>query len=328
MLRLLRAPGSSIAAPSAAGWVSDFLNAAYFARHPAARDIDDLRLAAAILTTRWAGGRGGRLGASDVLAFHRAFGLRRLRGHPRGTLDRNALLAGAATLIGPWFTEAYGDPARRAHGVVFPTAAQREAFDPAQRLRHARLGPLTAPETERHTHTYPPVPLPAPERAEALLLDPARWPDIAAEGGRFTALRRGGLPGNTFEIEVNAQAAPRLPVYTRAYVTCTGVHRRGTPELQGYAAGLPGALPAGAEPLLAIELTTHAGHFLGRALSRLVVFATEDGAWVRDVGSWDPLPWYLEQAYERVGRRAQAAFWGPAPEAGSMLAQLAKVSAA
>ena len=39
------AAGSALAAPDAAGWVTDFLNAAYSARPAAERDVADLRLA-------------------------------------------------------------------------------------------------------------------------------------------------------------------------------------------------------------------------------------------------------------------------------------------
>jgi hypothetical protein len=57
--------------------------------------------------------------------------------------------------------------------------------------------------------------------ALGLLGDPARWPDIGCASGRFTPVRRGGLLGQTFEIEVVADAAPRAPIATRGYVTCT-----------------------------------------------------------------------------------------------------------
>ncbi len=57
--------------------------------------------------------------------------------------------------------------------------------------------------------------LPDPAAALALLRDPATWPDIGCAGGRFTALRSGGLPVQTFEIEVVAEPTPRSPVFTR-----------------------------------------------------------------------------------------------------------------
>jgi hypothetical protein len=53
--------------------VTDFLNAAYYRRPVAERDVDDLRLAFTVLTTYWdreAGGR--RLRVTDLAAFHRA----------------------------------------------------------------------------------------------------------------------------------------------------------------------------------------------------------------------------------------------------------------
>src|SRR4051812_3924365 len=77
-LRFARMAGSSIAARDAAPWVPDFLNAAYYRRPVPERDVDDLRLAFAVLTTYWyrkAGGR--RLHVTDLPAFHGAFGRHR-----------------------------------------------------------------------------------------------------------------------------------------------------------------------------------------------------------------------------------------------------------
>jgi len=78
---------------------------------------------------------------------------------------------------------------------------------------------------------------------------------------------------------------------------------------------------------LAVELTTHAGHFLGRAISRILVWEDAEGAWIRDVGSWDPLPPELAAAYALGGRTAQHAFWGPERPEQSMLAQIALAAA-
>ena len=337
--RLARMSGSSIAAPDAGGWVSDFLNAAYFARPREARDVDDLRLAFTILTTRWAGHPHRRLHATDLIAFHRAFRGRWRRRRPRGTLDRDDLLEGAGALLGDWFASAAADPRRRAHGIAFPTVAERQAFDPSLRLRRAALqalSPPRGPASALRWHTYPAVPLPDPAAAAAFLRDPARWPDAAPEGGRFTALRPGGLPGQTFEIEVNVRPAPQAPVFTRGYVTCTALHEPGAglaawaaEVVEAVRAGAPAdpvPVPAGAGPLLGIELTTHEGHFMGRAISRLIVFEDDTGAYLRDVGCWEPLPWYLAGPYAVAGRRAQAAFWGPEPVEGSMLAQIARLT--
>jgi hypothetical protein len=320
--------GSSIAAPGAAAWVTDFLNAAFYARSRDERTVDDLRLAHGILATQWAQ-RGRRLGARDLPSFHRAFGSRRV--HALGLLDREALREGAAALLGDWFPTAWADPARRAHGIAFPTRAARHAFDPAHRRHHAalrRLTPPREPPERQRWATYPPVALPDADAAVAFLRDPARWPDMASAGGRFTALRSGGLVDQTFEIDLALQAVPRALLTTRGYVTCTAVHMGGQVLLDAVAAvneHVEG-VPEGAEPLTYIELTTHDGHVLGRAVSRLIVFAQDDRAFVRDVGSWDPLPPHLAAAYAAGGHAAQDAFWGPDDPEASMLAQLALVT--
>jgi hypothetical protein len=329
--------GSSIATPTAAGWITDFLNAVYYARRRSKRDVSDLRLAHTILATRWAQSGGRRLGARDLGAFHRAFGSARLR--HLGRLDRTALLEGGARLLGDWFPEAALDPARRAHGVAFPTVSERREFDPALRRRRAALRELTPPlrpTAQRSWATYPPVELPDPDAALAFLRRPERWPDMGSAGGRFTALARGGLRGQTFEILVVAQPMARALVATRGYVTCTAFHRSGArlerraseldSALREYGEQGAEALPAGASPIALIELTTHAAHFMGRAISHLLVFEAGGAAFVRDVGCWDPLPRHLKATYAAGGHAAQLAFWGPEPEEASMLAQLARVS--
>jgi hypothetical protein len=68
--RFARMGGSSVVAPDGAAWVTDFLNAAYFRRRPELRQVDDLRLAFAILTTRWHRLGHRRLRAPDAVAFH------------------------------------------------------------------------------------------------------------------------------------------------------------------------------------------------------------------------------------------------------------------
>jgi hypothetical protein len=349
ILRFARMAGSSIAGPDAAAWVTDFLNAAYYARPEEDRHVHDLRLAHGIITTRWAGRPGRRLGARDVLALNRAYGVLRLR--RGGRLDHAALLNGSRALIGDWFPGAWADDERRAHGIAFVSAADRWAFAPEQRLRRAALGPLTPPlslPSEQHWAIYDPVQLPAPDAALQLLLTPARWPDIGAAGGRFTALRSSGLLGQTFEIEVVAEPQPRLPVFARGYVTCTALHVLGATQTgPGPAIGLREALtevcaqyraavesdsepplPAEAEPLALVVLTTHEGHFLGRARSHLLLWRDANGAWIRDIGAWDPLPVHLAATYATAGRTAQRQFWGPTPAARSMLAQLALISGA
>jgi hypothetical protein len=45
---------------------------------------------------------------------------------------------------------------------------------------------------------------------------------------------------------------------------------------------------------------------------------------VRAAGTWDPMPWHINQAYRIAGREAQHAFWGEGNRVTqSMLHQLA-----
>jgi hypothetical protein len=336
--------GSSIAGRDAAGWITDFLNAAYFRRPEDRREVDDLRLAFAIITTQWHRQEGRRLRATDVAAFHRAFGRERfLDGvvSPRGTLDRSQLLEGAGRLHGDWFPEAYADPARRGWGIVFESAAERDAYDPEARLALARLGPLTPPSPPASLsgqvwHTYPPIEVPSAAGVIAALSRPETWPDYASEIGRFTPLRRGGLPGQTFEIEVAAGTQAGRPVYQRGYVTITRlVSQDGPEELRTYVDELnqhlarfgqdePPAVPEGADPILAFDLTTHEGHFMGESRNRLVLFHEDGRDYVRAAGTWNEMPWHIAQAYRLAGRDAQHQFWGQGNlERRSMLHQIA-----
>ncbi len=341
-VRFARMSGSSVAAPDAAGWITDFLNAAYYRRRPELRELDDLRLALAVVTTRWHRGGHRRLRGPDVLAFHRAFGKDRfLDGahSARGTLDRAQLLAGADSLLGPWFSAACADRARTGWGIVFETEAERAAYDPQVRLANARLGaptPGVAPGREQTWHTYPPVDVPDAGRVIAALTAVERWPDYATEIGRFTPVRAGGLAGQTFEVEVAAGVEARMPVFTRGYVTITRLVTGETPdELAAYAAELndglarygrdePPAIPDGATPLVGFDLTTHEGHFMGRGNNRLVLYEEDGQAKVRAAGTWDPMPWHLQQVYDLAGRAAQHAFWGDSDDPRkSMLHQIA-----
>jgi len=342
-LSLARMSGTSITAPDAVGWVTDFLNASYYARQPELRGVEDLRLAFAILTTRWHQLGHRRLHAPDVLAFHRAFFRDRIidSAHtPRGMLDGEQLFAGAARLIGPWFEEAYRDDERRAHGIVFETVAARDAYKPEYRLRHARLGELTPPARDRKEqvwHTYKPVPIASAQRTLTALARPETWPDYGSDLGRFTAVRGSpGLAGQTFEIEIISALSPRTPAILRGYVTVTRffTHADDPKDLERYAARLselmvrygrdePPAYPPGCTPLAVICLDTHAGHFMGRARNRLLAYELGGQAYLRAAGTWDDMPVTLEQAYRSAGRKAQQAFWGDERPESSMLQQIA-----
>jgi hypothetical protein len=338
----LRMTGSSIAGRDAAAWVTDFLNAAYYRRPSAEREVDDLRLAFAILTTYWyRKDPAKRLHLGDLPAFHSAFGTQRfdttLSG--RGVLSRAELLEGARALIGDWFPEAYADDDRRGWGIVFPTAEGRAQYDPGHRLALTRLAELTpesAPPERQTWHTYPAVRMPSVEAVVGALTRPETWPDYASEIGRFTPLRPGGLLGQTFEIEVGAGTSSGRPVFTRGYVSIT---RLVTPDDPGalaayfgeleegmarYGENEPPVVPPGGESIVGFDLTTHRGHFMGCGHNRLVLYSHDGEAWVKAAGTWDPMPWHLERAYRLAGRDAQHAFWGQGEMvSASMLHQLA-----
>ena len=342
VLRFARMAGSSICARDAAPWVTDFLNAAYYRRPLGERDVDDVRLAFSVLTTYWwRKPQHKRLHASDLVAFHRAFGAHRFDtiASARGTLSREQLEAGARALLGDWFTDAYADDARRGWGIAFESAEARAAYDPEVRLGLARLGDLTpehAALSDQVWHTYPAVEMPSAEGVIAALTAPESWPDYASEIGRFTPLRRGGLDGQVFEIEVAAGTTAGWPMFTRGYVT---IQNLVTPEdpaalrayfdaveagMRDYGHDEPSVLPYAATPLVGFDLTTHAGHFMGSGHNRLLLYTHDGRPWVRAAGTWDPMPWHIDQAYRVAGREAQHAFWGEGnhlPQ--SMLHQLA-----
>jgi hypothetical protein len=338
--RVAQMSGSSIATPGAAGWITDFLNAAYYQRARSDRNIDDLRLAFSILTTRWHR-LGRRLTAGDVTAFHRAFGAARFLDattSPRGTMNREQLYEGAANLFGDWFPHAYRDPARRGWGIVFDTVDARGRHRPEDRLAGARLGPLTppvAPAQRQMWHTYPPVPVRSADAAAAALLAAETWPDYGSELGRFTPLRSGGLRDQTFEIEVVGFPTSRTPVFLRAYVTVTTlVSQADTGALRAYVDEVndgfrrfgrdePAPVPDGADPIAAFDLTCHEGHFMGNAKNRLFLYVSEGQAYLRAAGTWDEMAWHLDQMYSRAGRYAQHAFWGMESPDESMLHQIA-----
>ena len=213
---------------------------------------------------------------------------------------------------------------------MFGDTVAREAYDPARRLVDGALRKLTPPRREpadQTWHTYEPVRVPSAEKVLDLFERPRRWPDFMSELGRFTSVRPGGLLGQTFEIEVAARVTPRTPAFTRGYVTATRLLGSGV-VLDSYVEALEiEAVPPEGRPLGVVELTTHEGHFLGRGISRLVLFEHDGAEWLRDVGSWDPLPPHLFIGYQLGGKRAQAKIWGEGTAAESLLHQAALVSA-
>lgn len=76
-----------------------------------------------------------------------------------------------------------------------------------------------------------------------------------------------------------------------------------------------------------VELTAHAGHFLGQARNYLVAFESSAGAYRRAVGSSDSMPWYVPFAYAYEGAAAQRALWCLDSADHSMLRQFARTAA-
>jgi hypothetical protein len=336
--------GSTIAGHSAVDWVTHFLNASYYGVPRESRDLRQLRFAWEVLTTYWHQSGGTPLGARHVRRFHGSFRAARSRvggSYPRGLLDRDQLEVGAACLLGDWFAEARADPARVGWGVVFETASKRASYQPEGRLRDARLGPLSPPAAaplEQTWHTYEPVAIPGVDDLVAVLQATDTWSHFPTDIGRFTALRSGPLLGQTFEIEAIAELARHAPMLTRGYVTVTQVLGPSEPDalreqlaaISASRATMPhhelAVLPSGARPTNLVELTTHDGHFLGRARNYLVLFETSERAYMRAVGNWDPMPWYARVSYGYRGADAQRVFWGMESPGHSMLRQFARAA--
>ena len=113
--------------------------------------------------------------------------------------------------------------------------------------------------------------MPSAEAVIGALTKPETWPDYASELGRFTPLRPGGLPDQTFEIEVAAGTESGRPFFTRGYVTITTLVTPDDPValadwfdqledgLARYGDNEPRAVPEGATPLVGFDLTIHQG---------------------------------------------------------------------
>jgi hypothetical protein len=67
--------------------------------------------------------------------------------------------------------------------------------------------------------------------------------------------------------------------------------------LRRYGGSEPRAVPEGGQTLVGFDLTTHEGHFTGNGHNRLLLYTHDGQAWVRAAGTWDPMPWHLEQSY-------------------------------
>jgi hypothetical protein len=82
--------------------------------------------------------------------------------------------------------------------------ARRARSDSPAGARPARGSDAGAPRSSSRSGTPTRRSVPSAEAVIGALTRPETWPDYASEIGRFTPLRPGGLPDQTFEIEVAA----------------------------------------------------------------------------------------------------------------------------
>lgn len=338
--RQLQLTGTATTDAASTFWARQLLNAAYFDHPEDERDPASMRLAIGVLNTWWQRHDYRKVGPLDLPAFDRAFDRRLALAAAhigRKPLSREELLAGAGRLLGNWFADAWADDERRAWGIAFETVADRDAYQPDRRVDVNAFGPLApprAPDHERTWHTYSPVAGPSVAGLIDALERTERWPDYGSELGVFTATHRGPLLSQTFEVQL-LKPVPGLVHPLRAYVSVTQVIARDraatldarvralNEAVSAWGEGARTVVPAGATPHMALDLTAHMGHFLGRARETLVVYEQAGQAFIRSTGTWDPLPPRLKTAYESWGKDQQEAFWGVERPERSMLCQLA-----
>ena len=219
-LGFARMSGSSIAGRDAAGWVTDFLNAAYYQRPPQRRDVDDLRLALAILTTL--------LGRQAATAGSRAPTLRRVpprlraprastrpvrpRGDARPRAAARRRRAAARRLVRgrrrPTTRGAAGgspSQTRRARAPTTPTIRLRAR--PRRRAHAAER----APPDEQVWHTYAPVEMPsAGGRRRRCSRGPRRGRTTRPSSAASRRCARAASPGRRSRSRSWPAFAPRL----------------------------------------------------------------------------------------------------------------------
>lgn len=338
--RQLGLTGTATTDAASTFWARQLLNTAYYDHPEDERDLDNLRLALGVLNTWWQRHDYRKVRPFDLPAFDSAFGRRLALAAAhigRRPLSRDELLAGAGRLLGDWFVDAWHDDDRRAWGIAFETAADRDAYQPDRRIDINAFGPITPPraaDAERTWHTYAPVPGPSAAALIDALEHTERWPDYASELGVFTPTLHGPLLSQTLEVQL-LKPVPGLVHPLRSYVSVTQLLGRDRPEaLDAHVASLNAAVatwgegdetvvPVDATAHLALDLTAHMGHFLGRARETLVVYEQAGRAYIRSTGTWDPLPPRLKTVYESWGKKQQEDFWGVEHPARSMLCQLA-----
>ena len=173
-VRFARMSGTSIAAPDAAGWVTDFLNAAYYAREPRAarrrRPAARVRDRHDALAPARRPPPARRPTCSPSTAPSAAAAARQRSERARHAGPRAAADAGRA-LLGDWFPDGVGRRrAPRLGDRLRDGGARRRVrarAPPARRASSARSRRPSSPTAEQVWHTYAPVEVPAPTRHRA-----------------------------------------------------------------------------------------------------------------------------------------------------------------
>ena len=324
----------------------------YYRRPEDQRDVDDLRLAFAILTTYWDRHGPGGSARSTPSRFHRAFGARPL---PDGHRQRAARHAGpraaarrrrapARRLVpgglrrprAPRLGHRLRD-GRRARGAT----TRRAACAPPRSARSRRRRPRR--RDEQVWHTYAPVAMPSAEGVVAALTRPETWPDYATRARPLHAAAAGRARGPDLRDRGRGRhRAPAARVYTRGYVTITRLVTPDDPEaLRDWfddARGRPGplrratsrrAFPEGADAARRLRPHDARGPLHGlRAQPARSSTRTTARPWrARRRARGTRCRGTLDQAYRRAGQRRAARVLGRGRDAALSHAAPARAAA-
>ena len=305
-------------------------------RSPDERDVDDLRLAFGILTTRWHR-LGRRLRAHDVARLPPRVRRRRGFAGARAALGRSRASSCSRARSGcsaPGSPTPTRDPARARLGHRVPRpppSAPRTS--PSGGSRDAALGRAHAAAARRREQagtTYPAVPLPsARRRARGARPSPRAGPTSAARSGASPPLRSGGLAGPDVRDRGRRASPRRARRCSRAAMSprprCSTTPAAIAAALEPAAAGLGGAAAAAGRDPAAAAAADHARGPLPR-LCRVARGRVGAGRAPRSSAtsaSGTRCPRTLPCPFRLAGRAAQSSFWGGGAPEDSMLHQLA-----
>ena len=172
--------------------------------------------------------------------------------------------------------------------------------------------------------------MPSAEAVIAALTRPETWPDYASEIGRFTPLRarRAARPDvRDRGRRQHAHRAAGLHARLRddhdardARTTrrrCAAGSRRSRTAWPATARTSRARCPRAASRSSASTSRPTAGTSWAPATTGCCSTRYEGKAWVQAAGTWDPMPWHLDKAYQRGRQRGPARVLGPARRRGA-----------